>query len=90
LVWFLKSILISCVLITASLSGAVEFKKKWILLGSNKIRVEIADSRAKRQKGLMDRTELKKNTGMLFIFENEKKIKFLDEKYLHLTKHRVF
>jgi uncharacterized membrane protein (UPF0127 family) len=86
LVWFLKSILISCVLITASLSGAVEFKKKWILLGSNKIRVEIADSRAKRQKGLMDRTELKKNTGMLFIFENEKKLSFwMKNTYISLS-----
>lgn len=36
-----------------------------------KLRVEIADSSAEQQRGLMDRTALGKNRGMLFVFEGE-------------------
>ncbi len=33
--------------------------------------LEVADNRSEREKGLMDRTKLGKNQGMLFIFEEE-------------------
>jgi uncharacterized membrane protein (UPF0127 family) len=38
-------------------------------LGSKKLFVEIADSNEERQMGLMFRTSLQENTGMLFVFE---------------------
>ncbi|MDQ3910520.1 MAG: DUF192 domain-containing protein [Actinomycetota bacterium] len=35
------------------------------------VEVEIADNEAERMKGLMERTELAENAGMLFVFEEE-------------------
>jgi uncharacterized membrane protein (UPF0127 family) len=40
------------------------------------IRVEIADTDAERAQGLMDRTALGDNRGMLFVFEEEKQLSF--------------
>ncbi|MDP6331838.1 MAG: DUF192 domain-containing protein [SAR324 cluster bacterium] len=40
------------------------------------IRVEVADTSRKRSLGLGKRTELKKDWGMLFVFENSKKHRF--------------
>ncbi len=54
----------------------VLFKKSWIKFGSKKIKVEIADDDKSRQQGLMERTSLPKNEGMLFIFKNEKTLSF--------------
>lgn len=36
-----------------------------------KVRIEVADDEAEREKGLMDRTSLGKNRGMLFVFPDE-------------------
>lgn len=41
-----------------------------------KLRVEIADTDAERQRGLMERTALGENRGMLFVFENETTLSF--------------
>ena len=41
-----------------------------------KVRVEIADSPAEQQRGLMDRTALGKNRGMIFIFDREQVLSF--------------
>jgi uncharacterized membrane protein (UPF0127 family) len=38
--------------------------------------VEIADSFIKRQRGLMERTELAENAGMLFVFDREQQLSF--------------
>ena len=40
------------------------------------VEVEIADNDAERERGLMDRTELATNAGMLFVFEQEKPLSF--------------
>ncbi|MDA3811450.1 MAG: DUF192 domain-containing protein [Spirochaetaceae bacterium] len=40
------------------------------------IQVEIADTNQLRSLGLMNRETLEKNKGMLFIFENERKLSF--------------
>lgn len=40
------------------------------------INAEIADSSEERQKGLMNRTEMKDNEGMVFIFNYEEKLAF--------------
>ena len=50
--------------------------KALIEINGKQIKVEIADSPAERAKGLMFRTELSDNTGMLFIFEQEQKVSF--------------
>lgn len=40
------------------------------------VEVEIADSDAERQRGLMERTELAENAGMLFVFDREQPLSF--------------
>jgi uncharacterized membrane protein (UPF0127 family) len=40
------------------------------------VEVEIADDDAERQRGLMDRTALADNAGMLFVFDREKPLSF--------------
>ena len=54
----------STVAITSSGSESVE------------VEVEIADNDAERQRGLMERTELAENAGMLFVFEREQTLSF--------------
>jgi uncharacterized protein len=40
------------------------------------VEVEIADDEAERRKGLMERTELVENAGMLFVFDREQPLSF--------------
>lgn len=47
------------------------FTKKIIKLNNKSINVEIADTQKKRNRGLMNRSKLEKNHGMLFIFKDE-------------------
>ena len=44
-----------------------------ITVGSTPLVVEVADTPAKRQAGLMGRSRLAADRGMLFVFEKEKK-----------------
>ncbi len=41
-----------------------------------KLQVEIADTDAERQRGLMERTALGENRGMLFVFDSEQTLSF--------------
>lgn len=50
---------------------AKEFGKKQITLGTKTLVVESAETPDQHQLGLMFRKELKKDQGMLFIFDNE-------------------
>ncbi len=52
------------------------FRKEKILLGSQKLTIEIADSDPKRQHGLMNRRSLPDNQGMLFVFKDERPLSF--------------
>lgn len=54
----------------------VHFEKKSILVGNKKIIVEIAQTIKQQGYGLMHRTKLGKNNGMLFIFEEERPLSF--------------
>ena len=40
------------------------------------VRVEIADTNTEQQRGLMERTELAENAGMLFVFDQEQRLSF--------------
>jgi len=47
-------------------------KKAYVEVGGKKVEVEIADNDSKRAVGLMGRKQLDKDSGMFFIFPNEK------------------
>ena len=53
-----------------------QFKKEYIQLGSKKISVEIAETNQQLEYGLMHRTHLKADQGMLFIFKDEQILSF--------------
>lgn len=55
---------------------APTFEVKKIKLGSKVISVEIADSEETRRYGLMNRTSLPPDSGMLFIFDVEQPLSF--------------
>lgn len=63
-----------------SLSGLPFLSEQTVLkevtLGSNKFKVEIADTPAKRKQGLGDKTSLGENEGMLFIFDKRGRYPF--------------
>lgn len=54
----------------------VKFDTRKLFLGKLKLTVEIADTDAKRERGLMYRDLLAENHGMLFIFEDEHTLNF--------------
>lgn len=51
-------------------------EKRKIKIGKQVLTVEIADTMEKRAQGLMFRTSLPKDHGMLFVFENEEELAF--------------
>ncbi|KYG67495.1 hypothetical protein AZI86_06915 [Bdellovibrio bacteriovorus] len=51
--------------------AASEFQKKKITLGTKTLVVEIAETPAQHERGLMFRNKLGENDGMLFIFDGE-------------------
>ncbi|MDX9730654.1 MAG: DUF192 domain-containing protein [Bdellovibrionales bacterium] len=57
-------------------SVAPKFAVREIQVGTRKIKVEIADTDDKRAFGLMFRTKLEENTGMLFIFDETRQLSF--------------
>ena len=61
------NILLSCAFVFAG-----DFKVGNIKVGKHKIKVEIAETPPQHQMGLMNRTELGKDSGMLFIFPDER------------------
>jgi uncharacterized membrane protein (UPF0127 family) len=62
-------------------SGTVDSELRTTTIESSEgekvvIRVEIADDASEREQGLMRRTELGENRGMLFVFEKEQRLSF--------------
>lgn len=59
------------VVVTAAILGFLQNRPKYgkVIIGEKELRVELADTAAKRQEGLSGRDNLKENTGMLFVFD---------------------
>lgn len=43
----------------------------WVIFGDDTVRAEVADTREERERGLMNRTSLREDEGMLFVFQDE-------------------
>lgn len=72
-----------CAVITASSiltfsahAAGPKFKKENIEVGSKKLSIEIAETPAQHEYGLMNRQTLKQDEGMLFIFSDERVLAF--------------
>ncbi len=63
--------LISFLMICSFASAAVKFEKGFIKIGHKRLQVEIAKTFEQQQQGLMHRTKLGENEGMIFIFNEE-------------------
>jgi len=61
---------------TMAYISPIKTNTKTIYFSKSNIKVEIADTQEKRALGLMYRTELAENKGMLFIFDKEDKHSF--------------
>lgn len=54
----------------------ITFKKTQIKIGNKEINVEIAQTELQLKRGLMNRTQLKEDEGMLFIFDKDQILNF--------------
>jgi uncharacterized membrane protein (UPF0127 family) len=72
----IRIIIILFLPLLAFASNDITFKIQKINVGKKTLKVEIADTEAKRSHGLMNRKVLADGTGMLFIFENEQELAF--------------
>jgi uncharacterized membrane protein (UPF0127 family) len=71
-----KIFLILLLTIFWGLSAQPKFKTGTLEIGDKKIKIEIARSDEQRSYGLMNRTRLDENSGMLFIFQKEQHLSF--------------
>jgi uncharacterized protein len=61
----------SCSILLLLLAGCASAADSWVELGGRRYAVEVADSDAERERGLMFRDELALDHGMLFVHERE-------------------
>ena len=64
--------LIAVFLLVLTLPGCSELQSRpWVEIRGQRFTVEVADSNEERSRGLMFRDSLEKDTGMLFVHDNE-------------------
>ena len=63
--------LISCFMTFNLNAATVKFEKSTVTIGKTKLSVEVAKTVEQQQQGLMHRTKLGQNEGMIFVFDNE-------------------
>ena len=78
IIFMVISCLISCKREKELHNDKTQIKKSqpFVIIDEDTLLVEISDTDKKRQLGLMFRDELDKNSGMLFIFDNERILSF--------------
>lgn len=69
------SLTLFCSLVAANMS-VFEAKVPVVKIGENVVKLEVADTPEKIERGLMFRTSLDKNSGMVFLFNPARKVKF--------------
>lgn len=74
--WLKKFCLVAVCSFFVIPSYAVNFEKRRIQVGKKIINVEVAESNSQLEYGLMNRTKLEKDEGMLFIFPTQRPLSF--------------
>lgn len=72
---FISFLILNC-FCSANAYERIQMQKQKIKIGHKTILVEVADTPEKASQGLMYRTQLDADSGMLFIFNNEEKRNF--------------
>lgn len=57
--------------VACSAAAGAEKQQALVIFGADTVTVELAETAAERERGLMNRTEVPEGTGMLFIFQDE-------------------
>lgn len=57
--------------VACSAAAGAEEQRALVIFGTDTVTVELAETAAEREQGLMNRTEVPEGTGMLFIFQDE-------------------
>lgn len=73
---FIKIILTLFFISTSYSQVPPKFKTGTLEIADKKVKIEIARTEQQRSYGLMNRTKLDENSGMLFIFDQEQKLSF--------------
>ena len=80
-------LIILCLLIPFfSCKSTISNKKDKIIINENRLNIEIAETEKQRSMGLMHRKTLDKDSGMLFVFENDRILSFwMQNTYIPLS-----
>ncbi|MCL2481460.1 MAG: DUF192 domain-containing protein [Spirochaetaceae bacterium] len=83
----LTFLIILCLLIPfISCKSTVSNKRDIVIINENRLNIEIAETEKQRSLGLMHRKNLDKDSGMLFVFENDRILSFwMKDTYIPLS-----
>ena len=73
---FLPAIGLLCSVLAVSGCSREAGETEVLRIGGRTLRCEIADSAAERARGLMGRTDIPPGTGMLFVFDSPRRLRF--------------
>ena len=69
--WLWKCFVASLLVFSLGVHAATPFSKRTIVLGKKELVVDVAETPDQHERGLMFRTSMKDDEGMLFVFKNE-------------------
>lgn len=74
--WMRLILILNFLILNFTHAEDLRFKKARIKIRNTSIKVEVAKSNAQLKHGLMHRTQMDKNSGMLFVYESELYLSF--------------
>lgn len=73
---FLKALSFLLIFLAAAVEAEVTFRKIEIKVGSEGLKVEVAETEVQRSQGLKNRAKLSDKEGMLFVFSTPQRVSF--------------